>query len=417
MGSVSTYAPLRGVTGLMAAALLAVLGACSEGSLTTDSFSTVPALITLGDGRAFHAAVHDSTDDSVLLLGGQSQGGQALSGLFFAERINPHTFNLEFDDNFQGATPRVNPVALDTGNGTVVAGGQVLGVNNAGIPPPDTFAPAFLQSTTGVDGADFVPGFGGFIQASFNGGGAGAVMISSGGSTYLIGGRSSSGIVTGDIYRLDGTFLTGPIASLSTAREGHSATVLQDGTVLVVGGYGAGTLPIWSAEIFDPVSLNSVLIGVLDGPLSPRALHTATASSDGCKVFIFGGVDNAIGELEPTAEVFRSGAAVCGGLTERFDSVAIPAGIAATRLYHTSTLLNNGDILIVGGVDNNGGGITGAAHLFTPSTETVRSSIDSLSFPRYGHTATVFSGGVLIAGGLDFNHSPIPQAERYFGGF
>ena len=51
----------------------------------------------------------------------------------------------------------------------------------------------------------------------------------------------------------DGTADAVPAADMLQARAGHTATLLEDGRVLVTGGFaGEGTAPLRSAEVFDP---------------------------------------------------------------------------------------------------------------------------------------------------------------------
>src|SRR4030095_3763265 len=69
---------------------------------------------------------------------------------------------------------------------------------------------------------------------------------------------------------------------LSIARRGHTATLLQDGRVLIVGGDNQNGL-VSQAEIFDPASLTS---SVLSNSPSPRTDHTATLLADGHVIMI-----------------------------------------------------------------------------------------------------------------------------------
>jgi N-acetylneuraminic acid mutarotase len=75
--------------------------------------------------------------------------------------------------------------------------------------------------------------------------------------------------------------------SLTTARAGHTATLLPSGKVLVVGGndgYGAVT----SAELYDPSAGTWSATGSL---AEPRDGHTATLLPSG-KVLVVGGSNN-----------------------------------------------------------------------------------------------------------------------------
>jgi hypothetical protein len=80
-----------------------------------------------------------------------------------------------------------------------------------------------------------------------------------------------------------------PVAALAQARAHHTASLLQDGTVIVVGGQ-AGTRygerdGLASAERFDPQTGKWSTTGALAGP---RTGHTATLLRDG-RVLVVGG--------------------------------------------------------------------------------------------------------------------------------
>lgn len=76
--------------------------------------------------------------------------------------------------------------------------------------------------------------------------------------------------------------------SMATARDGHSATLLPDGTVLVAAGAGQSSCmqpPLASAEIYDPATSGFSTTGSL---ASARRYHTATLLNNG-QVLITGG--------------------------------------------------------------------------------------------------------------------------------
>src|SRR6476620_8525462 len=73
---------------------------------------------------------------------------------------------------------------------------------------------------------------------------------------------------------------------LNTARFGHTATLLQNGMVLVAGGYD--NIALASAELYDPASRTWTATGSLN---TARYSHTATLLQNG-RVLVAGGVDN-----------------------------------------------------------------------------------------------------------------------------
>jgi hypothetical protein len=82
-----------------------------------------------------------------------------------------------------------------------------------------------------------------------------------------------------------------------------------------------------------------------------------------------------------------------------------PASVV-TRTEHTTTLLADGRVLVVGG--RNAGPLASAA-LFDPVTATW-SITGSLAVARYDHTATLLPDGrVLVAGGSDCHYNCTPQ--------
>ena len=70
---------------------------------------------------------------------------------------------------------------------------------------------------------------------------------------------------------------------MATARNFHTATLLNDGTVLVAG--GGNFQPIALAERFDPASESFTGTGSL---VTARSEHTATLLNDG-RVLVTGG--------------------------------------------------------------------------------------------------------------------------------
>lgn len=182
--------------------------------------------------------------------------------------------------------------------------------------------------------------------------------------------------------------------SLSHARVQQSATLLPDGRVLVAGGAYPPTLDPESAlqgtgytaaaELYDPETGTFTPTGSirdLEGDGSAFTLRNG-------KVLLLGApagnppqlYDPATGEFAPTGQRIDPSAGYCatliadgrvlvvdggsGGIVEVYDPSSGKFSKAAelrTTLYGTATLLQDGDVLIVGGQDGDA-----TSHLYRP---------------------------------------------------
>jgi N-acetylneuraminic acid mutarotase len=234
--------------------------------------------------------------------------------------------------------------------------------------------------------------------------------------------------------------------SMGTPRQGHTATLLPNGTVLVAGGAGADGQSLASAELYDPVSRSWTATGNLD---DPRQFHTATLLPDGTVLVaggVFVGADyhslasaelyepstgswTATGSMHtarsshattplPNGTVLVAGGAGADGQTlasaELYDPVSrswtATGSMDEPRQVHTVTLLRNGDVIVAGGADDSG---------FVDSVEIYRLSIGSWTAPgvidlgRTSHTATALpNGNLLLAGGFTIDFI-VASAELY----
>jgi hypothetical protein len=121
------------------------------------------------------------------------------------------------------------------------------------------------------------------------------------GKVLVAGGEGNSGyLASAELYDpASGTWTA--TASLAHARYSHTATLLPNGTVLVVGGSGGGGSILGSAELYDPASGIWTATGSLH---APRGAHTATLLQNAGKVLVAGGfVGNCCGALA-SAELY-----------------------------------------------------------------------------------------------------------------
>jgi len=147
-----------------------------------------------------------------------------------------------------------------------------------------------------------------------------------------------------------------------------------------------------------------------------RVGHTATLLKDG-RVLIVGG-SNEVGDA---ASKGLSGSTLLAS-AELYDPATgtfSPTGSMATaRAHHTATLLGDGRVLIAGGGNSGmeGGGFTlASAEIYDPATGTF-SATDSMREARQDASAILLSNGrVLVIGGLDVSHgaAAVVSAELY----
>ena len=203
-----------------------------------------------------------------------------------------------------------------------------------------------------------------------------------------------------------------PTGSLQTARGFHTATLLNNGQVLIAGGANKASDPscvggIVSAELYDAYASASTPTGSM---AAPRYAHTATLLQNG-NVLVVGGFGDTsdcqgVGaQAQNTAELYNPGA----GSFSMTGNMSIPRG------GHTATLLTNGKVLIAGGGDQGVGGKGSAtAELYDPSTGAFTQT-GSMAVARFRHTATLLKDGrVLIVGGVPLDSSiPTSTAELY----
>jgi len=178
---------------------------------------------------------------------------------------------------------------------------------------------------------------------------------------------------------------------LKTARCNHTATLMMDGSLLIVGGETkVGTTS--NVEIFDSETQTWAEASPLPLPLEG---HTATLLPDG-NVLIAGGSNGTEVSKEcflynPTCDVWQT-----------------TGNLQLPRSHHTATLLQNGEVLISGGALGNG-----TCEIYTPSSSSWIAT-GAVGIPRMNHSATLLSNGnVVVIGGTAANGTSSSVAETY----
>lgn len=185
-------------------------------------------------------------------------------------------------------------------------------------------------------------------------------------------------------------------ASMTTVRAGHAATLLSNGKVLVSGGAGSGYLA--STELYDPTADMWTVNGSMN---ATHGWHTATLLTNG-KVLVAGGAGSNISAAElydPNTGFWTT----TGSLT-------------VGRSVHTAILLPSGKVLVAGGWAFSGSSMyTASCELYDPTTGTWTAT-GSLITARAGFTPVPLNNGkVLVAGGISGSQggNMIASAELY----
>jgi hypothetical protein len=186
--------------------------------------------------------------------------------------------------------------------------------------------------------------------------------------------------------------------SLAVDRIHHSASVLQDGSVMIVGGEsdpslaGPGEAVLNSVERFRDAGVEQVApLGVA------RARHTATALADGGLLVVGGsGKDGkamaSVERWDPAAQAWRPA-----------------APLTLPRYHHSATLLQDGRVMIAGGVSREGEPVA-ATEIWDPAKNTW-SSAAPLLLPVQGHSAArLGNGDVLLMGGTSLDAEGVSMA-------
>ncbi len=320
--------------------------------------------------------------------------------------------------------------------------------------------------------------------------GASLASSSPGAKVVALGGISGTGHANVNLLSFTGTVVAStesydPSAGtwsaganmMSSPRAGATATLLPSGLILIAGGFDASENALNTAELFNPA--DGTLVRTDNNMTDARAFHTANLLLSG-KVLLVSGLTDNNGSTSTTADIFDPAAGthgrfttsvgtplasaagasvlfpsgalmgkvlitggdlcgsgfVCSSFTGQLynpgtDQFAFAASMNESRINHTATLLQNGKVLITGGINlfatMGAGKVNGAgaattfsksAELFDPATVSFTcvggagssGCMPTMTKTRAGHTATLMDDGtVLIAGGFASYGPPVFQ--------
>jgi hypothetical protein len=183
------------------------------------------------------------------------------------------------------------------------------------------------------------------------------------------------------------------VAPMRFARVSHTATLLRDGRVLIVGGRG-DTVDA-TAEIYDPKTTRFTETGKL---ATARYKHTAGLLADG-RVLIAGGSDERdwSGNLS-SAEIYDPAAG-------KFTATA-PLHESRFKLPEEAVMLESGKLLVAGGSKK--------VEVFDPTSGQFVVAGGQMNDARHFMTETkLLDGSVLLAGGYPNNDQATTQAWIY----
>ena len=203
----------------------------------------------------------------------------------------------------------------------------------------------------------------------------------------------AGGAVEAEVYDTESNTWS-PASPMAARRPGHTATLLGDGRVLVAVGVEQWTDRKASAEVYDPATNTWSQLAGMDVDLD---IESATLLLDGMILFL--------GSQTSTASVYDPS-------IDRWKDIA---NMSQIRVGHSSTLLPDGRVLVAGGKRGLDRTDHVASQVEVLDTSTLTwSQTGSMSHPRYLHTATLLGDGrVLVVGGKAFSGKTLISAEVY----
>ena len=364
----TTSGRLMRIGSFLLATSVILLGVLGQQSASAADYVFTPTA-TMHSARLLHTATL-LADGRVLIAGGQGSGRvPTVEILSSAEIYDPSSGTFSTTGDL--SEPRLRHTA------TLLPSGKVLLIGGISIGGPTASAEIFDPAT-----GQFSP------TGSMSGPRSehSATLLPNG-KVLIAGGYNESlwqpTLSTMEVYD-PSTGVFAPTTGLSGARTAFTATAIPNGQVVFIGGWNRDSYPAIfpSPEIYDPTTGTVVpTIGVGEGRLN----HTATLLGNGTVLLVGGGgtpsspgnqIYNPNNQLFSSAGNLREARGfghattllsngkvmVSGGTydglalssTEVYDpatGVFVPASVLnQARIWHTATLLQNGKVLVTGGM-------------------------------------------------------------------
>jgi len=189
-----------------------------------------------------------------------------------------------------------------------------------------------------------------------------------------------------------------PTGNMAKVRSGHSVTLLHTGNVLVVGGGSTSNLypdASTSAELYNPL----LHLFLPAAPPTRRHVggHSATLLDNG-KVLVAGGMN--------CPQYFCLASAAAELYDPSTNTWTAAGGMHTARAWHTATLLSNGKVLVAGGFANYSFSTSPAlasAELYDPASNTFTPTGGLNAARGFAAAALLRDGRVLIQAGSGCN--------------
>ena len=182
-----------------------------------------------------------------------------------------------------------------------------------------------------------------------------------------------------------------PGPAMATPHAGHTATLLENGNVVIAGGhcpYGNEVCTSGSTELYDAKNNSFSALAAMPVPVK----HAAAVLLANGTVLLAGGLS---GAASAQVQIYNPA-------TNRWTAANNSAGpsLIDARYYHTATRLADGRVLVLGGSNPAAGpaGRLNSVELYNPATGMWTAAAPMLK-KRFAHTATLMPNGAVLAVG------------------